>query len=330
MLQTSELPKIYATLAWGFSPELWGSIGFSTEKVRNNLADELRRSPGLVLTMGTMGEETAETERGRLLGLHKMATRPIPTQDTVDPDRWVEHVAGNGGHPKWPFGLPIISAERFLSLPLRVQLLPRFHDENLHRKLASNYELLTPEEVVRVLAQPREAVPKIWASPRASFSTRILTRPPNGPPPARGQRMLSAHSGPAATYCFRLVGSALAHVTRYVTPSTSGLEVFKVGFSNSPDRRLRELNAYLPDEATLGWKMAWAQWHGDEINAWTMEQQVFRILRARQVKHIKGEIFAATEAQIRDVFIEAQRVAERPEHAPVVAVGDEERILDHQ
>jgi len=208
--------------------------------------------------MGTMGEETAEAEQGRLLGLHELATRPVPTQEMVEPDRWAEHLADNGGYPKWPFGLPIISAERFVSLPLRAQLLPRLHDENLHRKLASNYELLTPAEAARVLAQPREAVPEIWSSPRASFSTRILTKPPNGPPPAHGQRTLSARSGPAATYCFRLVGSALGHVTRHVAPWMSGLEVFKVGFSNDPDRRLRELNAFLPDQVTLGWEIAWA------------------------------------------------------------------------
>jgi len=59
-----------------------------------------------------------------------------------------------------------------------------------------------------------------------------------------------------------------------------------------------------------------------------MEQQVFRILRARRAKHVKGEIFAATEAQIRDAFTEAQRLAERPEHPPVVVIGDEERLLD--
>jgi hypothetical protein len=325
-LQPSELPKIYATLAWGFAPEHWGAIGFSTESVRNNLADDLRKSAGLVLTMGTMGDETAEPDQGRLLGLHEMATRPVPTQEMVDPDRWADHLAENGGQPKWPFGLPIVSAERFLSPPLRVHLLPRLHDENLHRKLASNYELLTPEETARVLDLPRESVPEIWASSKASFITHLLPRPPNGPPPAKGERLLSARSGPAATYCFRLQGSALGHVVRYLAPSTSNLEIFKVGFSNDPVRRLSELNAYFPDENTLGWVADWAQWHRDEINAWTMEQEVFRILRTRRARHVKGEIFAVTLSQMRDAFTEAQRVAERPSQAPIVPIGDEERI----
>lgn len=255
-----------------------------------------------------------------------MATRPVPTQEMVDPDRWADHLAENGGQPKWPFGLPIVSAERFLSPPLRAHLLPRLHEENLHRKLASNYELLTPEEAVRVLNEPREPVPAIWASSKASFVTNLLPRTPSGPPPSRGERVLSACSGPAATYCFRLQGTALGHVARYLAPATSKLEIFKVGFSNDPVRRLRELNAYLPDENTLGWVADWAQWHRDEINAWTMEQQVFRVLRARRALHVKGEIFAVSESEMRDAFTEAQRVATRPSEAPSVLIGDEERI----
>lgn len=138
--------------------------------------------------------------------------------------------------------------------------------------------------------------------------------------------MLSARSGPAATYCFRLQGTALSHVTRYLAPSTSKLEIFKVGFSNDPIRRLKELNAYFPDESALGWVSGWAQWHRDEINAWTMEQQVFRVLRARRARHVKGEIFAVSASQMRDAFTEAQRVAARPSEAPNVPIGDEERI----
>ena len=72
-------------MAWGFAPKTWGAIGFSLEGARNRLAEELRKSDGLVLTMGTMGEETLPEFRGRLLGLHKLATRTIPTAEMVEP-----------------------------------------------------------------------------------------------------------------------------------------------------------------------------------------------------------------------------------------------------
>jgi hypothetical protein len=50
---------IYATLAWGFGPDTWGAVGFSIESVRNSLPDDLRKKNGLVLTIGTQGDETA-------------------------------------------------------------------------------------------------------------------------------------------------------------------------------------------------------------------------------------------------------------------------------
>lgn len=319
-------PKIYATLAWGFAPERWGAIGFSQESVRNRLAQELRSSDGLVLTMGTMGEETVEAERGRLLGLHTLGTRPVATEELVEPGLWASHIADNGGSPKWPYGLPIIAAQRFTAPPLRARLLPRLHEENLHRKLAANFELLTDDEVAAVLACGRESVSELWSSPKGSFVSHVLPGRPTGPPPVPGERLLSARSGPAATYCFRLNGQALAAVARGILGWPSDLVIYKVGFSNDPSRRLRELNAYLPDEGMLGWTHAWAQWHRDEINAWAMEQAVFRILASRKAKHIKGEIFAVREADMQRAFWEAQAGAQRP-HGPVmVTSGAEERI----
>jgi hypothetical protein len=319
------IPRIYATLAWGFSPERWGAIGFSIESVRNELADCLRRTGGLVLTMGTMGPETAEEDRGRLLGLHELGTRALLTETLVEPSLWAEHLVDNG-RPKWPYGLPIISAERFADAPRRADLLPRLHDENLHRKLASNYEILTEDEAVRVMGCVREPVTQIWTSESASFVSRILSRPPKGPPPTPGQRVLSATSGPAATYCFRLEGQAVAQVTRNLVPWPSDLAIYKVGFSNDPNRRLSELNAYLPDAQTLRWTSAWAQWHTDEINAWAMEQEVFRILTAQGSRHVKGEIFAVSEGRLRDAFTRAQSTATRPAGCVAVLVGSEERI----
>lgn len=322
----TDVPKIYATLAWGFDPEHWGAVGFSNEGVRNRLADELRKSDGLVLTMGTVGEETPEELQGRLLGLHRLGTMAIPTEELVEPERWRQHISENNGKPKWPFGLPIREADEFDRPPLRAELLPRLHDENLHRKLASNYELLTAEEARRVLALPRTRVEKIWASVAAEFAAH-LTKPPKGPRPSAGQRLLNRSSGPAATYCFKLEGSALSQVSSRIAPSWRQWTVYKVGFSNNPERRRGELNAYLPDEATLRWAPFMAQWHTDEINAWAMEQEVFRQLLARSATHVKGEILAARPSVLEAAWSAAIGLSRRPSEQVLVDVDSEEAFL---
>lgn len=80
-----QLTPIFATLSWGFGPDTWGAIGFALEKVRNDLADDLRKKGGSVLTIGTMEVETQPSEQGRLLGLHTLGTLAIRTQELVEP-----------------------------------------------------------------------------------------------------------------------------------------------------------------------------------------------------------------------------------------------------
>lgn len=320
-----ETPRIFATLAWGFDPERWGVLGFSNESVRNKLGGELRGG-GLVLTMGTMGEDTPEPLRGRLMALHKLGTRAIATQELVEPEHWRRHLDEHNGRPKWPYGLPILTAEGFDDpLPLRSEILPRLHADNLHQKLATNYEELTVEEVRRVLAAPRTAVAEIWSSPVSDFIGG-MTRPPKGPPPTSGERVLLRSSGPAATYCFQLRGTALAQTTINVAPAWSRVAIFKIGFSNDPARRRKELNTYLPDIRTLEWGPVLEQWHGDEINAWAMEQEVFVQLLRRAAVHVKGEIFAAKMGTLESAWTTAMTSTRRPTEPVHVAIGEEEQV----
>lgn len=314
--------RIFATLAWGFEPSLWGAFGFSNETVRNRLAMELRKGNACVLSMGTMGPETPEPMQGRLLALQSLGSGAIRTDELVEPALWQRHLDDNNGVPKWPYGLPIISAERFVSpLPLRADILPRLHEQNLHQKLATNYEELTPEEVARVLALRREPVSDIWKSAAVPFQVGLKRTPP-GPPPSLTTRTLVPTSGPASTYCFELGGSALDKVAAGITHPRSGMKIFKVGFSNDHVRRLSQLNAYLPDKETLSWRHNIVQWHNDEINAWAMEQEVFRQLLRKGARQVKGEIYSTTEDILQAAWFAALSGARRPDGPVVVEVEE--------
>jgi len=320
------LTPIFATLAWGFAPDTWGAIGFGFEKVRNELAADLRNKGGSVLTIGTMGAETMPEEQGRLLALHKVGTLPIRTEELVQPSLWSSHLRDNGGKPKWPFGLPIASAERFDDpQPTRRWLLPRLHDENLHMKLATNYVELTPDEANAVLAAPRTQVGEIWSTPISAFATKRLGRSPPGFKPSPGQRTLMVTSGPAATYCFALEGAAVKQISANIAPFGSDLRIYKIGFSGDPERRRQQLNAYLPDPRTLEWRSVMADWHADEINAWAMEQEIFAVLRRRGVMPIKGEIYALGQMDLLTAWQSAVTTAKRPTGSVQVTIGDEER-----
>lgn len=310
-IEVGPQPRIFATLNWGFEPAVWGTIGFSAAKTRDALARELKNG-GFVLSIGTRGRETPPHQRGRLLALLKLGPQAVHTEALVDPLRWRVHLEENGGRPKWPYGLPVVAADTFADPALSADILPRFDVENLHIVLATNWRELAPDEVARVIAMRRVPVHEIWSSPQSAFAARLRVRP--GPPPGtRGSRLLRADSGPAATYCYRLDGALAAGLPELCSPTGHGCQVYKVGYSNDPLRRGRELNAFLPHAPSLEWKLILEQWHDDEINAWAMEQQVFAALSGSGAHRFKGEMVTATPEILQAAWTRGRAEAVRPQ-----------------
>ncbi|MGW5840001.1 hypothetical protein ACWFZ6_18520 [Methylorubrum extorquens] len=123
-----------------------------------------------------------------------------------------------------------------------------------------------------------------------------------------------------------LEGTALRPILANIAPFGNSVKVFKVGFSNDPERRRREQNAYFPDSRTLEWRTVLAEWHVDEINAWAMEQEIFSHLQAQKAVHVKGEIYALTRSDLDVAWASAVRTAKRPTGVVEVTIGDEERL----
>ena len=128
----------------------------------------------------------------------------------------------------------------------------------------------------------------------------------------------------------RLVLSRLARPFAWVRrrPTVGAAPFWPDELPNDPERRRGELNAYLPDNLTLEWRPLYAEWHTDEINAWAMEQEVFRRLRLLRAQHIKGEIFAALPAVLDNTWHSAVSTTPRPAGPVEVTIGREEKITE--
>ncbi|HEY3798522.1 MAG TPA: hypothetical protein VGL58_09215 [Caulobacteraceae bacterium] len=323
-----DAPRVFATLAFGLEPEVWGAFGFASATVRNNLA-QVATPRDRILIIGTQGTETAEAERGKLLGLIEVGRQAVQTVDLVEPHRWAQHLDEFGGIARWPYGMPIVSAELFdTPLPESRKVLPRVYANNLHMKLATNYEALTAEETTAVLALPRHRVADVWKSPTGSFAANLAGGKRPGPPPTRTPRLLTPSSGPAATYCLALTGNVADRVAEGILRRRSGWRVYKVGFSNNPVRRRGEITAFMPDEAKLGWDFVHTEWHRDEINAYGMEQEVFAQLKRAGAERFKGEMVAATESMLLEAWIAARVQAKRPTESVAIGPEHENYFLD--
>lgn len=311
------MPRIFASGVFGSDYDLWGAWSFSDRGTRDKLASEIQ-DEDWCLAIGMTSEHTPEHERGRLLALLRIGPELIDTRELVEPEHWRRTVETHGPG-KWSYAFPIRTVERFVEgpdgLPRRNHVLPRIDRENRYMQVGRYYLELDPEETARVLSLPRVPDFHIYSTPVSAFASRLLKRR-KGPPPQPGTRILSATSGPAATYAMRLEGSALVAA---VAPVVQGAHegVWKIGFSNNPERRLNELNAYLPSEDSLHWRLIRHQWHEDEINAYAMEQRIFELAAERRVNRFKGEMLAAEESAITRLWDDALKSARRP-RGPVV------------
>jgi hypothetical protein len=304
--------RIFASGVFGSDYDLWGAWSFTDRRTRDKLARTIG-DDDWCLAIGMTSTYTPERERGRLLALLKIGPELIGTREMVEPEHWRRSVEEHGVG-KWEHGFPIRSVERFVptgdGLPTRREVLPRVDAENRYMQVGRYFLELMPEEVARVLALPRTVDPSIYQSATSAFSSR-LRRGFTGPPPTNGTRLLTTTSGPAATYLALLTGSAATPVAQPVLAGPRDL-VWKIGFSNAPDRRLAELNAHLPCAGSLRWELTRTQWHEDEINAWAMEQRIFELGSLRGANRFKGEMIAANRDLIDALWADARASAVRP------------------
>ena len=306
------MPRIFASGVFGSDYDLWGAWSFTDRKTRDKLARTIA-DDDWCLAIGMTSPYTPEYERGRLLALVQIGHEAIDTRELVEPEHWRRTVEEHG-EEKWLHAFPIRRVERFVpgidGLPRRRDVLPRIDRENRYMQVGRYYLELDDEEAKAVFGLARTEETAIFRSPASIFAAG-LRKTRAGPPPGAETRVLSAQSGPAATYLMRLDGDAERHVTAAIR-STDNHVVWKVGFSNDPRRRLEELNAHLPCHATLRWQLDREQWHCDEINAYALEQRILRLVEDRGMDRFKGEMVCARTVDIQASWDEGLRSAVRP------------------
>lgn len=126
-----------------------------------------------------------------------------------------------------------------------------------------------------------------------------------GPRPSPGERHSTVFDGPCSTYLMVLDGLS-ADVACAGEP---GSIVIKVGLSNEPQRRLRQLNAGFPPRASFGWKIKTTRSFASFDEAFDAESRLLEAIRERG--HWIGGEFAALPASDLS-YILAMMSAERP------------------
>ena len=269
---------LYISRFWGFRPEAYPAITFSSATFRDKLLAE--SSPGdRIVFAATKTENTAEDERGRLRGMAEISRRAVDTVSLLDVEGMPPELFHNG-KLRFPKALPMVRAWRFPDPPFLTDVLER----QLPRSATSGAIILSEQDVAAVMALDTNVVdlPETDALRRERTIADNLAdlSPSRGPGPTSGERSYEAGE------------RDFGHVY--------GLQfgergVWKVGNSYDPHKRADAFNANIPSAVTgEEWRVVWTQKTGSPKQAYDLEQEVIKRLSEFS---IGGEMFRCSKKQ---------------------------------
>ncbi|EAP81672.1 GIY-YIG nuclease family protein [Sulfitobacter sp. NAS-14.1] len=255
--------KLYLTKVWGWDAPV-GPMQFSTSGWRDNALRQLELGDRVVL-VGTMGDQTPEDMRGRLLGVMEPSREPVMSLDfdlQARPGDFVD------GEYKWPVGLMNLRA---WSLPERPRL-NELSERKFSMDSAQGIVPLADDETARVLALDwrDEVLLQPTAQAQARMAKKCGADKRSAPPPTTTRRgVMHMRRAQAYTYAMKIVGARSS--------------AFKIGWAFDFKQRARQFNhAALPALGGLEYKPFRFQLWDSARQAYKMEQALLAHLSDRR------------------------------------------------
>jgi hypothetical protein len=276
--------KIFATRVWGFDPANWPVITFGLEGNRDKLLNEA--SPGdRIVFVGTQGEPTLDSMRGKLLGMAEIGRLAVDTLSVIDPNIRGPQDFDERGQFRWPKAILMVRAWRFEPQPKLLEVLAA----QLPYNATPQVVLLSPEDTSSIMQ--KHAIELELPTTEALTKARLLdaalssNRPTTGPTPtswtASASRDVNRRS---FTYAMRFGKS----------------DIWKIGHAINVKERQKQINWHIPTEVVPHtWQVIWTQAWATEVDAHSMEQ---RLLKALLAKRTEAERVRCSEAEIWEAW----------------------------
>lgn len=295
--------KIFLTKVWGFNPETYPALGFNSKGGREKFLKE--SSPGdWVLLAGTKGKPTLPEHQGRLLGRVQLGTDQLDVEKVLNsigteiPD---DHYNDDGKY-KWPYGLPMLKAYRFVDFPDLKTIFGSYltgmqwasYALDIEQKLgptaSSKVETLKVEEAKIIDA------PEIIRQ-RDRHDALVLNRTKNGgltgPGPSQSRSESTSNIESGTTYLLQLHYKGKPQ------------DIFKVGYSGNVNERVENLNkGLIPCITEYLWKTVLNQNFPKVQQAYSYEQVLHEQLQQYRVNG-ELEIYKIELKRIKTVWSEA-------------------------
>jgi hypothetical protein len=210
---------------------------------------------------------------------------------------------------RWTYGLVVRRAWRVRNRVSVKTIAPDAYQAKHRFERTTRAILLNPDECQRALSHPVQQVnvfgePAIPDTELSADTMERLLKPSRGIPPSFGGRAANYDDGENQLYL--MVLSADAEALMGKQGAHAGHALVKVGRSNDPKRRLKEINSGFPEAAEVKWQLVHQQSFDDGETAHRFEDE----LKANFHKFFQsqsGEFFTgdrkAIVAQFQDFCI---------------------------
>lgn len=278
---------MFLTKVWGWGAPI-GPLQFSTSGWRENALRQLEPGDRVVL-VGTVGEQTPDEMKGRLLGVMEPSREPVMSLDFALPTRPDDFI---DGEYKWPFGLLNLQA---WTLPQRPKLTD-LTDRTFSMDSAQGIVPLTDEEAKRIEALDWHEEELL--QPSAQAQDRLARKHGRAkqasPPPSTTKRagVMHMRRAPAYTYAMRLVGARRS--------------AFKIGWAFDFKQRAQLFNqASMPLLGGIKYEPFLTQLSDTARMAYAMEQALLRHFAEKRHSHNHEILTGLSDAELQAAWAAA-------------------------
>lgn len=304
-------PDVWLTSFYGFGPQDWGLLGFTTERQRQSFIS--RSEPGALVVV--FGASKAPVEmRDMVVGLQQCSHKQDQARDFMSPEAWERHSGDPESASKWNFAVKAIRAWEIADedrMPV-AEFAPETYSKGRARWIGAQGMKLSRREARKLLSLDLREIsvfgelPVEPSDPQPATTLFSTSRPG---PVSQNPFVVPEAEGPKHLYILTLEGD----VGAFLKKPGRGMRIVKAGFSKSPQGRCNAFNSALPGNA-FQWRVRHST--GDEGAAPFPTSR--HALAGEAAMHVRlntrgsslgGEFFAARDEDIIDAWAEGKRAA---------------------
>lgn len=297
----TDATSVLFTSFWGWSPESWGTVGWSGDRGftrRANLMKELS-DPFICVCYVTSNRTEIDPDlKGMIGGFY------LISHEMGDRDDFIHPIHHELEPTKWRHSLRAIRAFSYLPeyRPRAVDVFPEL--SRTARHVSAMGEIITdPAKVDALRSIPWVEVPvyKKGASSDDALPSPLASQGMVPPGPASNGGYIvpdGTQHLPRELYILRLTGDTAAFLGRFI----EGASIIKIGLSVSPDLRRKSLQKAMP-RGTFRWQLVrTTRMDGDTpysgFDAAVTGEDAMKRHLARHAEWLGGEFYLASDADI--------------------------------